>query len=218
MFCAGNGLFLRVELGFELQKLRWIGVGSSDCRGGRRSSRGPRDLCLEVVNLARDFDYIGIVRRVLRLQLLLLRDESLEFLLPLIHRGAAGLGALHLMLLLRNHRLKESLVGLHMIQRLRNGAKLSGKRLKGALIRTSHGEAHIAEFDRLRGKSADVLLFELREFCVLLVQVGLGVGQLLLKEFRGAFRGFFAGIEVLADKQRGNLAARPAARSSRPRP
>ena len=108
-------------------------------------------------------DHVGVVRRILRLQRLLLCDQCLELDLALIHCGCSrGLGGLQIARLLGNHRREKSYLLLQAIQRLSDGVKLGCQRLERVRVRLF-----------LVGKPAEILLLEGRELGVLLVKVPL---------------------------------------------
>ena len=193
--CGDHGLLGCAKLSFQLLKLWCVstfGGGRSWCR----FSRDARYLRLQIGNLARDRDHVGILRRVECLQLLLFCDESLELLSALIHRNAGGrLRALQVMSLLRDQSFQKRRTLLHPIQRLSRSVKLGCERLKRACIRRC-----------LFGELADIFTLEFRQLCVLLVKASLRVGELLLQEVGRTFSRLLTRAQVFAYEQRGDLA------------
>ena len=133
-------------------------------RGRGRRGRGRRRACnrrLEIGNLARNGDHVGVVGRVKRFQRLLLLDQILQLFLALSGEGAAPLlGRLRLLDLLRNHGLQEGLVLLQTGHCLGGSIELSGERLQSVCVGVL-----------LIGEHAEMLLLKSCQFRVLLVKV-----------------------------------------------
>ena len=155
------------------------------------------NLCLQIGNLAVHRLHIGVVGRVECLQVLFLLLQVFQFLLSIVNRNHANRSGVLLLALQRamlvSMKVSFSCMSVH---RLRARVQLPGKRLKGAFVR-----------GLLIRQSSDVFALKVRELCVLLVQICLGIGKLLFQEVLGALCGFLPGIEVFADKERGDLSA-----------
>ena len=94
------------------------------------------------------------------------------------------------MRLLRDHRLEKGHILLYAAQRLGHGVKLGCERLK---------RVQIGRF--LFGEHAEILLLESCELGILIVKLGLCVGELLLQEVSRTFGGLLARIQILADEE-----------------
>ena len=90
---------------------------------------------------------------------------------------------------------------------LRGSVQAGGQSLKRAFVCASQSNIHPPDLDSLPRQSADVPALKIRQFCILVVEASLCVRQLLTEKVGCPFSGLLAGIEVFADKQRGDFTA-----------